>query len=226
MVSLTAVSKSYFGKNRVLDQITLELKRGEFLYVVGGTGVGKSTLLRLVATEEMPTSGTISLFGYNLANAGSSTLKAIRRSLGYVPQDIRLIPDLSVYDNVALSVSLAGKRAISGDLRTHISELLERLGLAQKSQELAGSLSGGEAQRVAVARALARNPELIVADEPTGAQDRDATWALMDLLLRANVGGASVIVATHDREIVRRVRRRCAMLKGGRMSFEEPLCIY
>lgn len=226
MVTMTAVSKAYSGRERVLDGINLELRKGDFLYVVGGTGAGKSTLLRLLATEEAPSSGSVSLFGFNLASASSATLRAIRRSLGYVPQDVRLIPDLSVFDNVALSLSLAGRRAISADSKRNIFETLERLGLARRHEALAGSLSGGEAQRVAMARALVRAPELILADEPTGAQDRDSTWAMMDLLLRANVGGATVVVATHDREIVRRVRRRCAILRGGRIAIEEPLCIY
>ena len=132
MVTMTAVSKAYSGRERVLDGINLELRKGDFLYVVGGTGAGKSTLLRLLATEEAPSSGSVSLFGFNLASASSATLRAIRRSLGYVPQDVRLIPDLSVFDNVALSLSLAGRRTISADSKRNIFETLERLGLARR----------------------------------------------------------------------------------------------
>lgn len=229
MVSLSGVSKSYQGGAKVLDHIQLELRKGEFLYVVGGTGAGKSTLLRLIATEEPPTYGKLSLFGYDLATASPSTLRAIRQVIGYVPQGVRLIPDLSVYDNVALSVSLAGRAsfAVGAECRARIGELLEKLGLAAKRDLTARALSGGEAQRVAVARALIRNPELIIADEPTGAQDRDSTWALMDLLLRANLAGAATLVATHDREIVRRVRKRCALLRGGRIHIEEAsACLF
>src|SRR4051812_27658763 len=109
MISLRAVSKSYPGNARVLDQINLELKKGEFLYLVGGTGAGKSTLLRLLATEEAATSGSVSLFGYSVNTASSSTIRAIRQSIGYVPQDVRLISDLTVMDNIALSVSLGGR---------------------------------------------------------------------------------------------------------------------
>src|SRR5690348_2887085 len=112
MVSLSGVTKSYPNQAKVLDQINLELRKGDFLYVVGGSGAGKSSLLRLLATEEAPTTGTVSLFGYSLSSAAPTTLQAIRRSLGYVPQNIRLIPDLSVYDNVALSLSLAGQRSM------------------------------------------------------------------------------------------------------------------
>jgi cell division transport system ATP-binding protein len=229
MVSLTGVTKSYFGQANVLDQVHLELKKGDFIYVVGGTGAGKSSLLRLLATEELPTNGSVSLFCYNVATASPSTLRAMRQCLGYIPQNVRLIPDLTVLDNVALSVTLAGRRAIANQSRAKMGELLERLGLADKRDKLASALSGGEAQRVAVARALVRSPELIVADEPTGAQDRDFTWSLMDLFLKSNISGATVVVATHDREIVRRVRKRCAVLKDGKMQVEEgssAACFY
>lgn len=226
MVALSGVSKWYTGQTRVLDQINLNLKKGEFLYVVGGSGAGKSSLLRILATEESPSTGSISLFGYSLSQVSPSTLRAIRQTLGYVPQDIRLIPDLTVFDNVALSLSLAGHRVLSAQSKAKIAELLHRLGLETKRDKLASTLSGGEAQRVAVARALVRSPELIVADEPTGSQDRDYTWSLMDLFLKASVGGATVVIATHDKEIVRRVRKRCAVLRGGHISFEEALCTY
>jgi cell division transport system ATP-binding protein len=227
MVSLTGVTKDYQGQAKVLDQINLELKKGDFLYVVGGTGAGKSSLLRLLATEELASQGKVSLFGYDLARASPSTLRAIRQSVGHVPQNVRLIQDLSVEDNVALAVSLAGRRVLPAAGRARIQELLEKLGLADKRHKPVQTLSGGEAQRVAVARALARSPELIIADEPTGAQDRDFTWSMMDLLLKANLGGATVVVATHDREIVRRVRKRCALLRAGRMHLEEAsACFY
>lgn len=227
MISLKGVTKTYAGQNRVLNQVSLDLKKGEFLYVIGGSGAGKSSLLRLIATEEMPTSGQVSLFGYDPQRASNSTVRAIRQALGYIPQDVRLIPDLSVFDNVALSVSLAGRRALPAQARSRIGELLERLGLAAKRDHLASSLSGGEAQRVAVARALARSPELIVADEPTGAQDYEFTWMLMDLFYKGNLNGATVVLATHDREIVRRLRKRCAILREGQVQIEEAaVCIY
>jgi cell division transport system ATP-binding protein len=224
VISLGAVSKIYPGQNKVLDQINLELKKGDFLYVVGGTGAGKSSLLRLLATEEAPTHGKISLFGYHLGSVSPTTLRAIRQSLGYVPQDTRLIGDLTVFDNVALSVSLAGRRAISVQSRNRVDELLSRMGLLAKRDKPASALSGGEAQRVAIARALIRVPELLIADEPTGSQDQDFTWLIMDAFLKANLSGTTVIVATHDREIVRRVRKPCAVLKDGRICLtgEDP----
>ena len=226
MIQLQSVSKSYFGEERVLDQVTLELKKGEFLYVLGGSGAGKSSLLRMLATEEAPSLGRLSLFGYELGQMTPSTLRAVRQSIGYVPQEVRLIPDLSVADNVALALTTAGPRLASTDSRARVNELLERLGLAHLRHKRASFLSGGEAQRVAFARALARNPELIVADEPTGAQDRDFTWSMMELMVRANAQGATVVVATHDREIVRRVRKKCAVLRNGQLGLEEAACYY
>jgi cell division transport system ATP-binding protein len=226
MVHLTRVSKSYHGSTRVLDEVSLDLKKGEFLYLVGGSGAGKSTFLRLLATEEAPSAGRISLFGYDLSSVSPSTLRAIRQLVGYVPQDVRLIGDLSVEDNVALSLVTGGRRVLSPQYRSRLDELLESLGLAQKRSLPASVLSGGEAQRVALARALVRNPELVIADEPTGAQDRDYTWSMLDMFLRANQNGATVVVATHDREIVRRVRRKCASLNAGRLLVEEALCFY
>lgn len=228
MVTLTGVSKWYFGDTKVLDQVSLDLKRGDFVYVVGGSGAGKSSLLRMLATEEPPSAGTVKLFGYDMDRVSSSTLREIRRSLGYVPQGVRLIPDLSVQENIELFASISRRgRKERHALRAKMGELMEKLGLAPKRGSPAAALSGGEAQRVAVARALVRSPELIVADEPTGAQDNTHTWGLMDLFLKANAGGATVVVATHDREIVRRVRRRCAILREGRLAMDEgAACIY
>lgn len=204
----------------------MDIKKGDFLYVVGGSGAGKSSLLRMLATEELPSQGAVSLFGYDLARATPSVLRHIRQNLGYVPQDIQLIPDLSVADNVLLSVALSGKNPRDPSVRERAQDLLLRLGLENKRDKPAGALSGGEAQRVAVARALVRGPELIVADEPTGSQDRDFTWTLMDLFLKANLSGTTVILATHDREIVRRVRKRCAVLRDGQIRIEDGVCIF
>ncbi len=223
MVDLVSVSKTYFGHSRVLERVNLKLKQGEFLYVIGGSGAGKSSLLRILATEEAASGGQISLFGYDLSRVSPSTLRTIRRALGYVPQGLHLIPDLTVMENIALSLSLSGNRALTAESKRKILEILERLHLTDRREKKIQTLSGGEAQRVAVARALARAPELIIADEPTGAQDKDTTWTMMDLLLKANVMGSTVVLATHDREIVRRVRKRCAVLRGGHVVLEDGL---
>lgn len=226
MIKLAEVTKDYPGQSKVLDKIELELNRGDFVYVLGGTGAGKSTLLRLMATEESPTCGVISLFGYDLGRISPGALRAIRQSLGYIPQNIRLIPDFTVRENISLSLSLAGRRARGAGSANRVDELLERVGLKGKADKLAWTLSGGEAQRVAVARALVRSPELIIADEPTGAQDRNQTWGLMELLVKMNLSGSTVVVATHDQEIIRRVRNRCLILKNGNVHREDFACTY
>jgi cell division transport system ATP-binding protein len=205
-------------RSRVLDQLDLELKKGEFLYVIGGTGAGKTTLLRMLATEEHPSAGNVSLFGYDLSAVSASTLRTIRQAISTIPQRVQLIPDLTVFENVAIAASAAGSRAVSKSSRQRALELLERLGLTSKRDRLASELSGGESQRVAIAQALVRKPELILADEPTGAQDPDSAWGILDLLLRENLSGATVILATHDREMVRRVRKKTVFLKNGRMQ--------
>jgi cell division transport system ATP-binding protein len=225
VIELKQASRWYSeSSSRVLDQIELELKKGDFLYVIGGTGAGKSTLLRMLATEETPSSGSVSLFGYDLSTAGPSTLRTIRQALAHIPQKVNLIPDLTVYENVALSAKLAGARSSTSGSRTKIMEVLERLGLSHKKDARADCLSGGEAQRVSIAQAIARKPELILADEPTGAQDPDSAWGILDLLLKENLSGTTVIVATHDREMVRKVRKKTALLKAGRIQVEDALC--
>ena len=211
----------------MLDQIHLEMKKGDFLYVIGGSGAGKSSLLRLIATEEAPSEGAVSLFGYDLATVSPTTLRAIRQSIGYLPQDVRLIPDLSVFDNVALSLSLAGRRACRASPRPRSSMFSRSSVWAQNARNLPRPFRG-EAQRVALARALVRSPELIVADEPTGAQDRDFTYGMMDLILKANLGGATILVR-HMIVRLRRVRKRCAILRDGRIEVEEggpQLCTF
>ena len=224
MIQLESLSKGYPERKKVLDRISLEMKKGEFLYVLGGTGAGKSTLLRLLATEEESFDGRLSLFGYDLDRASSATLRAIRRSIGYVPQNVRLLPDFTVFENVALGASLAGSRVARAEVRSRIYELLDRLQIVNLRDVPASRLSGGEAQRVAIARALARGPELLVADEPTGAQDFQNTWNVMDVLHRANLSGTTAVIATHDREIVRKLRQRCDLLSHGKVMIEEALC--
>jgi cell division transport system ATP-binding protein len=206
----------------VLDRVQLQLKRGEFLYIVGGSGAGKSSLLRLLALEEEVSSGDASLFGIVLKQATENQREALKRSIGYIPQSPQLLPDLTVMENLMLALGAgAVARRLDPKEPQAFRELVERIGLKQKLHHSAGSLSGGEAQRVMVARALIKQPELILADEPTGAQDKDYIWILMDLFLRANLKGATVVLATHDREVFRRVRKRCAALQNGKLSVEE-----
>ncbi len=226
MIRLQGVSKRYVQSPPVLDRVELELKQGDFLYVVGDSGAGKSSLLRILATEEGPTLGEVSLFGFDLQKSSQSRLSSVRRQIGYVPQNVRIFPDLTVFENVAVSLDLMGRRIPAAERESRVQYFLERLGLHRKRDHLGVTLSGGEAQRVAVARALVRNPQLLIADEPTGAQDREFTWALMEQIVLANKNGATVVLATHDREIVRKVRKRCALLEAGKLEIEEDSCTF
>lgn len=226
MVEMKRLVKGYQKDEPVLNGLDLQVKKGEFVYVVGETGAGKTTLLKLLATEELPNAGELFLFGYPSHRVTPAALKAIRRSIGYIPQDIRLIPDLSVVDNILMGYNLALRRSIAKATQKQLDELLEQLNLTHCRDHMAHSLSGGEAQRVAIARALIRKPELILADEPTGAQDRKQGWQIMDLLTRAHLQGATVLVATHDAEMTRRVRKRTMMLERGQVRSEDPICIF
>ena len=225
MIALNGVSKSYSHQSKVLDHIDLEVEKGSFLYLLGGSGAGKTSLLRLLATEEVPTEGCVSLFGYDLSRIPKGTLQNIRRSVGYIPQKPQLIPDLTVWDHVVLSLKLGGAQ-VQRDATSRASQVIEALDLIHKKEKKIRELSGGETQRVAVASALVRAPELILADEPTGAQDREHTWSLMELFVKTHLKGATVVIATHDRDIVRRVRKRCLLLKEGKLTVSDSLCIY
>lgn len=224
MVTLESVSKAYPGRRPILEGVHLKLKRGQFLYVLGGSGAGKSSLLKMLATQEGPSAGVISLLGYPLNELSPATLRTVRRSIGYIPQDHAIIPDLTVLENILIPAQLA--RRESEQVLQEVQELLGRTGLHHRQNDEAGELSEGEKQRVAVVRALARKPELILADEPTGSQDWENTWLIMSLLVRANKNGATVVVATHDREIVRRIAHPCAVLQQGRMIVGERACIF
>lgn len=223
MISLTGVTKSYSTQPGVLQDVHLNIEAGDFLYVVGSTGAGKTSLLKLLATEDKPTQGVVSVFGYPTHQLAPSALSSVRQSTGYIPQRSQLIPDLTLEENLLLARSFSRHASQS---KSEMYELLERLGLITKRNKKVSSLSGGETQRAQLACALVRQPELILADEPTGAQDRDFTWVVMDLLVRAHKNGATVIVATHDVEIVRRVRKKCAHLKDGKLFLEDGTWVY
>lgn len=227
MIQLKSVVKTYAPQGKlILDQVSFDVKKGEFLYILGGTGAGKTTLLKLLSLHESVTQGDLNLFGYSVAKASESTKQAIRRVMGYVPQTPHLIKDFSVFENVALSMNYGKTTRALKEQRLWIFEVLEKLGLVPYRDKRVEDLSGGEAQRVAIAQALSRKPELLICDEPTGSQDHSYSWTVLDLFVRLQVQGTTVMLATHDREMIRRVRKRCAVLRQGRVYFEEgqPSC--
>lgn len=230
MLALHHVSK-WYGPDvqaKVLDQVDLSLKAGDFLYIVGGTGAGKSTLLRMLASLELPSEGSVTLMGVDVARASRSTLQQLRRSVGYIPQDLQLLPDFTVLENIEIgarwSTSTARRSQRSAQGGNAVDDWIERLRLGDVRHKRPAELSGGEAQRVAIARALVRQPSIIVADEPTGAQDKESIWTVMEGFVKT--AAAITLVATHDREVVRRLRKRCAVLEGGKLRLEEASCIY
>lgn len=206
----------------ILENVNLKINKGEFLYVIGDSGAGKTTLLKMLYGEEQPSRGTIEVMGMDVSRADTTKLQALRRRMGVIFQDLRLIEEISGFDNVALSIEARGepvhKRAIE--------ESLALLGAVSFARKKVIAMSGGERQRIAAARAIVRNPEIVIADEPTGSLDREHTWNLMDLLQKIHLRGTTVIVATHDREIVRRVRRRSCVLKSGKLVVEDGICMF
>lgn len=226
MITLSGVTKSY--NNRVLDNVSLKIGKGEFVYVVGDSGAGKTTLLKLLYGEETPNRGSIEVLGQDLAKADSGRIQALRRRMGVIFQDLRLIDELSAYDNVALGLETAGDKTMPKGFswKRAIDESFAMVGAGAFVKKKVKDLSGGERQRVAAARAIVRQPEILIADEPTGSLDREHTWSLMDLFQKMHLRGATVVIATHDREIVRRVRRRSCVLKSGKLVIEDGICMF
>jgi cell division transport system ATP-binding protein len=215
MIQLFHVTKEYPGEPPALHDVTLEVEKGEFVFLTGPSGAGKSTLLKLIFCDQAPTSGQLLLFGKNVARVAGREVPYLRRNMGVVFQDFKLLPDLTIAENVALPLevrSLPGK-----EIRRRVRGLLRSVGLEHRGDKFPPALSGGEQQRVAVARALAGEPALLLADEPTGNLDADRTLEVMELLAGANARGTTVIIATHDRSLLQRYKRRVIALERGRV---------
>jgi len=208
-----------FGGNVALRDINLHIKKGEFAFVTGPSGAGKTTLLRLIFGAERPTSGHILIDGINLSRISRKRLDLLRRRIGFVFQDFKLLPHKTVFDNVALSLEVMGERQTFIRKRTH--QTLRSLGLAKKETAYPLQLSGGEQQRVAIARAIVKNPVLLLADEPTGNLDPDLTKEIMLLFRTIHMKGTTVVIATHSRELLDRTAQRKIVLYRGEIVGEE-----
>ncbi|RNE59015.1 cell division ATP-binding protein FtsE [Cryobacterium tepidiphilum] len=220
MIRFDHITKQYPGTNKpALNSIDLEILRGEFVFLVGASGSGKSSCLRLVLKEEKPTSGRIHVLGQDLRSISNRKVPYFRRNLGVVFQDFRLLPNKSVYDNVAFSLQVIGKSR--GFIQEAVPDTLEMVGLAEKAQRLPHELSGGEQQRVAIARAIVNKPQILLADEPTGNLDPTTSAGIMALLARINEGGTTVVMATHEAGIVDQMKRRVIELSGGQIVRDE-----
>ncbi len=215
MIELFHVTKEYPGDGPALQDVSLEIEKGEFVFLTGPSGAGKSTLLKLIFCEEPATSGPLLLFGKNVAKIRPAAVPFVRRNIGVVFQDFKLLAQRTVAENVALPLEV---RALPDrEIRKKVRLLLRSVGLEHRGDKFPPSLSGGEQQRIAVARALAADPALLLADEPTGNLDPERTIEVMDLLHGANARGTTVVVATHDRSLLERYKRRVIALERGRL---------
>jgi cell division transport system ATP-binding protein len=215
VIQLFHVTKEYPGDGPALQDVTLEIEKGEFVFLTGASGAGKSTLLKLVFCDEPATSGQLLLFGKNVAKIRPAAIPFVRRNIGVVFQDFKLLPQRTVLENVALPLEV--RSLPDREIRKRVRALLRSVGLEHRADKFPPSLSGGEQQRVAVARALATDPALLLADEPTGNLDPERTLEVMDLLRGANARGTTVVVATHDRSLLERYKRRVVVLERGRL---------
>ena len=221
LIKFEGVSKIYESTNtKALNNFSVEIETGEFVFIVGSSGAGKSTLLKLMMREEVPSSGTININGFDLNSIKKSKIPYFRRSLGIVFQDFRLIPTMNVYDNVAYAMRVIGAR--ENAIRKRVPYLLGLVGLNSKARSKPNQLSGGEQQRVALARALANNANTIIADEPTGNVDPKMSYEIVDLLNHINADGTTVIMVTHDLHLVKTFNHRVITIKNGVIESDYP----
>ena len=221
LIKFENVTKVYAETDtKALSNFSLQIENGEFVFIVGSSGAGKSTLLKLMMREEVPSSGTIDINGYDLNSMKKKDIPYFRRTMGIVFQDFRLIPSMNVYDNVAYAMRVIGARESS--IRKRVPYLLGLVGLNSKARSKPNQLSGGEQQRVALARALANNASMIIADEPTGNVDPKMSYEIVDLLNHINADGTTVIMVTHDLHLVKTFNHRVITIKNGVIESDCP----
>jgi cell division transport system ATP-binding protein len=224
IVELREATVVYPGGHLGVERVTFALNRGEFAFVVGPTGCGKSTLIRALIREVQPASGEVLIAGHDINRIRKSRVPQLRRRIGTVFQDFKLLPNRTVYDNVAYALQVTG--GSRGEIRRQVPEILRLVGLQGKIQNYPDQLSGGEQQRVSIARAFVNHPPLLLADEPTGNLDPETSIGIMQLLYRINRTGTTVLVATHDRDMVDKMRRRVLALDEGRLVRDEATAGY
>ncbi|WP_066353217.1 cell division ATP-binding protein FtsE [Fervidicola ferrireducens] len=224
MIEMVGVSKIYPGGCVALRDINVKIEKGEFVFLVGPTGAGKSTFLKLLFREELPTRGQIFINGKNITRLKPKEVPYLRRRLGVVFQDFRLLPQKTVYENVAFAMEVI--EASPREIRRRVPKVIEMVGLSHKMNSRPHELSGGEQQRAALARALVNNPDVIIADEPTGNLDPDTSWEIMKLLDEINKKGTTLIVATHAKELVDAMKKRVLQLEDGRLVRDEERGVY
>ncbi|GAF14021.1 cell division transporter, ATP-binding protein FtsE [Bacillus sp. JCM 19046] len=213
------VWKVYTNNVKAINGMSVQFEKGEFVYIVGPSGAGKSTFIRLMYREEKATKGEIIVNNVKLSGMKEKEIPALRRKIGVVFQDFKLLPSLTVYENVAFALEVIEENP--SKIKQRVMEVLDLVKIKSKAKFLPSELSGGEQQRVAIARAVVNRPDVLIADEPTGNLDPDTAWSIMDILENVNGLGTTVIMATHNKEIVNTLKRRVIAIEGGRIVRDE-----
>lgn len=220
LIKFRNVTKQYSNGTKALEGVSLDIEKGEFVFVVGASGAGKSTFLKLIMREETPTYGSIEVNGYNLNKLKHNKIPEYRRSIGMVFQDFKLIPTMNVYDNVAFALRVTD--VSPRDIKRRVPYVLGLVGLSKKEKSMPDELSGGEQQRVALARALVNNPQLLIADEPTGNIDPEMSLEILELLSEINRCGTTIIMVTHEHELVHKFNKRVITIDKGEVIADAP----
>ena len=219
MIKLTNISKEYKNGVRALSNINLEIKKGEFIFIVGSSGAGKSTLIKLLLKEIEPTKGSIYVKNEDITDVKTRKIPYIRRYIGVVFQDFRLLPNKTVYENVAFAMEIIGSHP--KEIRRRVPMILGMVNLSNRADSFPDQLSGGEHQRVSIARAIVNNPPILIADDPTGNLDPETAGEIMRVLLDINSRGTTVLMATHAKDIVNNMKKRVIAIEGGRIVRDE-----
>lgn len=224
MISMFNVSKTYDNGVKALIDISVQIKKGEFVFLVGASGAGKSTFTKLLSREEIPTKGNVMINGMNLGRMRPKEVPFLRRKIGVVFQDFRLLPNKTVYENVAFALQIA--EVAHRDIKRLVPAALELVGLSKRAEDFPSTMSGGEQQRVGLARAIVNKPMMIIADEPTGNLDPDTSWEIMRLLDDINKMGTTILMATHAKDIVDSMQKRVIAIEDGKIVRDEQRGAY
>ncbi|MCM3128252.1 MULTISPECIES: cell division ATP-binding protein FtsE [unclassified Paenibacillus] len=219
MIELQDVWKTYPNGAHALQGVSVKIDRNEFVYIVGPSGAGKSTFMKLIYREEIPTKGQISVNGFNIGKLKHRKIPYVRRNIGVIFQDFRLLPKMTAYENIAFAMEVV--EAPKKQIKKRVMEALDLVGLKNKADREPTQLSGGEQQRIAIARAIVNNPSVIIADEPTGNLDPETSWGIMQLLDEINFRGTTIVMATHNRDIVNTMRKRVIAIEQGHIVRDE-----
>lgn len=219
MIEMQDVAKKYPNGITAINKLNILINQGEFVYVVGPSGAGKTTFIKMMYREEKPTSGKIVVNGMNLTHLKNKEVPILRRNVGVVFQDFKLLPTLTVFENVAFALEVIEQPPI--EIKKRVMEVLALVGLRHKIRMLPSELSGGEQQRVSIARSIVNNPKVVIADEPTGNLDPETSWEIMNLLQEINNNGTTIIMATHNREIVNTIKQRVIAIENGLIVRDE-----